>query len=839
MKTKGQRWLIVLFCLLMARSALAGILTVSNANESGPYSLRQRIVSDSRDGDTINFDSSVTGTITLASPLSIGKDLTIIGPGAKNLSISSSNNCRVFIISNAIVSLSGLTISGGLAQGAGGTFGNPNGADGQGGGIFNSGALTLLNCTITGNQASGGNAYIGEFGFAGNGGSGLGGGIYSSGTLVVKNCTVSFNSASGTGGNENGMGGGGGIYLVAGLLVNCTIASNSATIRSYNGPAAGGGIYVAGSGITLISCTVSGNNSTGGVGDVDVPGGSASGGGIYTGGTPTLENTIVSGNSVLAGLGDTNGMATGPDVWGSVISMGFNLIGQSDGSSGWIDDLTGATNSPLDAKLGPLGDNGGSTPTMELLPSSPAIDQGSSFGLTTDQRGEPRPFDFPNIPNSSAGITNGDPGDESDIGAFEVTPGPPLLELSVHAPFGSTIGSNAGTAALNLNLSWTNTSPGTGAQRNMPIHVVQTLSSLDSDSGVTNGWMTVPMPTKLFNNKFVTRDQQVGSNAFYRLIGPAHNASFIPPPATLSASNVTAQGAVLNGTVFPGGNQTLYWIEYGTETNYDQTTPTNSLDTDTNQIGVNLGLGGLVPLTRYHYQLVVMDDWPAPYNIQYGGDQQFITGSAASAAPAVVTTPSPQVFSNCPTCFSALLQGTVNPEGGPTVAWFYYYSDSLTGDTTPRSAGSGNSTTGFQQSVPNLEPNTTYYFKIVASNSVGVSYGDYQAFSTVPPEPPAVVTMDATYLGGFNDFAPIPVLNGTVNGNAASFTGYFQFGLDTNNYSFDTSQYPFSGNNNSPQSFSFAVTNVVLNSSSTYYFRIVAFNGGSEGIGGDKTFTTP
>jgi hypothetical protein len=53
------------------------------------------------------------------------------------------------------------------------------------------------------------------------------------------------------------------------------------------------------------------------------------------------------------------------------------------------------------------------------LPESPAIDEGSSLGLTTDQRGAPRRFTF-------VGLTNA-PGDGSDIGAFEL--GRPLLNI--------------------------------------------------------------------------------------------------------------------------------------------------------------------------------------------------------------------------------------------------------------------------------------------------------------------------------------------------------------------------------------------------------------------------
>ena len=66
-----------------------------------------------------------------------------------------------------------------------------------------------------------------------------------------------------------------------------------------------------------------------------------------------------------------------------------------------------------DPLLAPLQNNGGPTPTHALLPGSPAIDMGKSFGATTDQRGKPRPFNNPTIPPASG-------GDNSDIGAFEV-----------------------------------------------------------------------------------------------------------------------------------------------------------------------------------------------------------------------------------------------------------------------------------------------------------------------------------------------------------------------------------------------------------------------------------
>lgn len=92
--------------------------------------------------------------------------------------------------------------------------------------------------------------------------------------------------------------------------------------------------------------------------------------------------------------------------------MGYNLIGNADGSSGFTNgvdgDLAGSTSAPIDPVLGPLADNGGPTFTMALLHGSPALDAGDDalllppYSLRTDQRGFPRKS-----------------GPHVDIGAFE------------------------------------------------------------------------------------------------------------------------------------------------------------------------------------------------------------------------------------------------------------------------------------------------------------------------------------------------------------------------------------------------------------------------------------
>ena len=158
--------------------------------------------------------------------------------------------------------------------------------------------------------------------------------------------------------------------------------------------AIGGGIYNVGN-LTVSTSTLNNNSANAGNG--------ATGGGVYssTSGSTNVRDTIIAGNKSANGIG--------PDVSGSFTSNGYNLIGDSTGSTGFgaIGDIVGTGDNPIDPRLAPLDFNGGSTQTLALLPDSLAIDAGDPTVLdtdpTTDQRGLPR-------------VSNG----RADIGAFEV-----------------------------------------------------------------------------------------------------------------------------------------------------------------------------------------------------------------------------------------------------------------------------------------------------------------------------------------------------------------------------------------------------------------------------------
>src|SRR5262249_35367033 len=128
--------------------SLPSTFTVLNLADSGAGSLRQALLdaNASAGADTITFASKVKGTITLTSgELDITDALTIVGPGAKKLTVSGNHASRVFDITGGVtVTMANLTISNGLAD--------------HGGGILNEAgaSLTLSQVTLSQNQAVGG-----------------------------------------------------------------------------------------------------------------------------------------------------------------------------------------------------------------------------------------------------------------------------------------------------------------------------------------------------------------------------------------------------------------------------------------------------------------------------------------------------------------------------------------------------------------------------------------------------------------------------------------------------------------------------------------------------------
>jgi hypothetical protein len=195
----------------MEARTLLSTLTVMNDHDSGSGSLRAAIAAASS-GDTIKFAKSLNGqTIALMTgELDITTSLDIDGPGAGQLTVSGGGASRVFAIAGgADVALSGLTIANGVAV--------------QGGGIDNSGTLTVDRCTLLNNKAVGGS------GDATTPDAANGGGIANEvgASLTLTKDLLTNNVAAASPGNDSF--GGALLNLASGTVTACTFNGNQST----------------------------------------------------------------------------------------------------------------------------------------------------------------------------------------------------------------------------------------------------------------------------------------------------------------------------------------------------------------------------------------------------------------------------------------------------------------------------------------------------------------------------------------------------------------------------------------------------------------------------------
>lgn len=287
MRFSGKRFSIFFLFLLvficLNAEAKAAIFTVTNLNDGGAGSFRQAILdaNAAAGADVIEFPG-VVGTINLEAVLpELASPLTVNGPGADLLIVRRNTGFfRIFkVASNQAVVLSGLTIQNGIAPPSGGKS-----SFAQGGGIYNEGNLTVINCKIVSNSAFTVAAY--------------GGGIYSRGNLGIINSRLLSNAAATSApGAPFATARGAGVYSEGSTTISNSVISNS------SGAAA---IYNMGS-ISISETSVTNNSSTG----------------IYSENSFTIKRTTIAGNGLIGFVAfNASGLIENSTISGNV-SNGF------------------------------------------------------------------------------------------------------------------------------------------------------------------------------------------------------------------------------------------------------------------------------------------------------------------------------------------------------------------------------------------------------------------------------------------------------------------------------------------------------------------------------------
>ncbi len=239
----------------------------------------------------------------------------------------------------------------------------------------------------------------------------------------------------------------------------------------------------------------------------------------------------------------------------------------------------------------------------------------------------------------------------------------------------------------------------------------------------------------------------------------------IPVTSVLQAINITTSSATLMGTVNPNELSTKVIFEYGTTTQYGKSV--NSFVYGINGkiyyiVGANID--NLDPGKLYHYRTRVENT----LGITYSEDMTFTT---VGMAPTVLTLPPLSIMAK-----SVRFEANINANSLLTTVTFEY------GTTTDYGSSVAASESGMKDSLihkftaglSELEPNTTYHFRVQAVNILGTTYGNDIAFTTNP----AISDVDGNIysivtIGSqiwmqenlkttkFNDNTPIPLVTGS------------------------------------------------------------------------------
>ncbi len=290
---------------------------------------------------------------------------------------------------------------------------------------------------------------------------------------------------------------------------------------------------------------------------------------------------------------------------------------------------------------------------------------------------------------------------------------------------------------------------------------------------------------------------------------------------TSAAVEVRTISATLNGSLEPNGFDTHYWFEYGLTASYGSTTSHQDAGEASEVKSVSATATSLVPHTSYHFRLAAENS----FGVDDGSDETFET---LAALPAVNDRP-PSVSA---TRTTAGLSGTVNPENSSTEYHFEYGTTVAYGSKTggvSASSSFGDVPVG-PQMIVELQPETTYHYRLVATNEAGTEPGPDYTFTTASRTLPLVSTGEAS--GATETGATV---SGTVDSRGIETSYAFEIGTDTS-YT-GAKLFGDAGQGQGAEPITVALQD--LAPGTTYHYRLTASNADGTSYGQDMTFTTP
>lgn len=303
-----------------------------------------------------------------------------------------------------------------------------------------------------------------------------------------------------------------------------------------------------------------------------------------------------------------------------------------------------------------------------------------------------------------------------------------------------------------------------------------------------------------------------------------------PYTTTDSASTITTTTATLNAVVNPDDYATDYYFNWGSTSDSSCPPSMGNSTTDTaigngsTSLNEDAPISGLTPGATYYYAVVATN----AIGTSCGAVKSF--HATPPAAPSATTT------SATPYLEAAAFTGTVTASGYDTDYYFEYgpSASNMPHDTATTAGPTGTSSASESATVYSLSPDTTYYYQLVAYDTIDssvVAYGGIESVTTLTPSPPTATTTAATSVTGSS-----ATLNGSITESQAVSTTY-QFMWGTSSGSLTNSTPSAAGPSSGSATESYNLTG--LSGYTTYYYEIVVSDSYNNPVtGGVKSFET-
>jgi hypothetical protein len=815
--------LATLVLLVSASAAAASTITVTTTGDpagsgdclttDASCSLRQAIIAEN--GTSAGGDTIVLGdarySLTQGTDIIATKSFELQGAGVASTTIDGAENrstgpfnpsARILRVdSGATLVIQGVTFTGGFDEQDENCSSGCNAINANGGGdLFNNGGNVTLNRV----------AFTDNFSSA----TTLGGAVSNgSGTLMMTDVSFTHNAA----------GAGGGLFTRSGTVSGngVTFSGNATTCCE------GGAAYLLGGTVTLVNTTIASSGGFDGAGAIANGGAhltldndtlADNGSDVQTDryATTTVENTILatgSGGSACVASGRPDSLNDQTTASAITNDLGNNIA--QDNSCGLA---ASGDKADVDPRLVPLFDNGGPTLTEALLAGSPAL-------------GDPATSDCP--PTDQRGVAHGN--GTCDIGAFEAIINDAPTTPTTGAPRNVTETSADFTASINLNgeaggfhfLYGTSSDPATWTTTpEAPAGVV----SSDTPEAET---VTGLSPKTTYYYTVVADDASGSTQAAPADVRQFTTAAAKPQISSVSVDSTTDTTANVDFTIDPQGDDTTYFVEYGTDTNYGQQTGPGHIASTSGPQGIGVTLTNLMPGTTYHFDVVATN-----------------TGGSTDAGDATFDT-APQITGTVGHSIAIDDSGETNTcPGEPSVEWADGQSDHAQISCSP-----GPADDFFYQTTDRHTYTTPGHYVIqIAYDDLGVTVTRYAEVSpaSAPPSTPSTTSTPTTQSAPPTVAGGTPTTrtstgatpSGTVNPQGAPTQAFFQYGLDPRQRGpgADTALYD---QQTSPQPVGADSADHIVTASLTglipgalYHVRLVASNAAGTTFGADQTFTT-